>query len=578
LLNPQKIYLIQIPYQYTKYYFNGDEVDIQALNSLSDTLPFVNFMKGIYYDQHSNYEEAEKHFLIEEQLNPSFDLAIKFLHKIYDLTDSDSIHTLMMNSERSAKLAYSTQTDYHFLQGNWGRYFSVILTQRLSNVGLFTLVAAFLVSFIWLVFLRTMDIFNRERWSDIFVVFILGSLFTYLCLPIYDYADLVLNWSINGEAVNDFFYCAIVIGGGEEIVKLIPWLLFGLLTRKLKEPFDYILYASVAALGFSFVENLMYLENYHNIVVRSIMSTVGHMFDATIVAYAFIIVRFRLPKDSPWKALVLISGFALALFAHGFYDYWLISPAAANFQWITVLFFIFSLRVWFYFKNNAMNHSPYFKGNYKFRLTLQQDILTISMIVMLVLEFTLMSLEIGAMSSYGHFYKSGIFIGIFVLFISSELDGFKLEKGIWNRFEVTKKMEFKGFSKMLNFISETGYKDFFRSEDNNESLEGLQLRLFAPKTNVYVGKLLPVSGVCVRKVEVGNNPNWYVFKLNSPIQMNNYVQDYIILKSKSDTQSLTQDKVEIYFMFIPDASLLLRSKISIESLRYAGRVYSRVVG
>ncbi len=567
----------RMAHAYAEYYCKGLEMNIAYMNNFPDTVQYINFMKAIYYLQNKNLGKVEEHVFKELEVNPTFDLNIQLIYTLYSESNEDSLSSLMEDRSKSKYLPYYLQNNYHFLHGNWGLYFANEIDNRLFNVGFFTLFAAFSVSFIWILFLRAMDMYNREKWRDILIVFLLGSVFTFFCLPIYDYAQLVAGWHINGDAINDFFYCTVVIGGSEELVKMLPWLIFGFFSRKLREPFDYILYASVAALGFAFVENLMYLENYHNIVVRSIMSTVGHMFDAAIIAYAFIIARFRMKKGSPWKWLVILLGFALAMLAHGFYDYWLISPSAQGYQLVTVLFFIASLSVWFYFKNNAMNHSPYFVGNQKFRVGYQQDLMTFSMIGVLMLEYILMSLEIGAENAQSIFIGSSVYVGAFVLFISSELDNFSLEKGVWKKLSFAHKFKFKRLRSLFDFVSHGGYETN-QAVPEEANLIGTELRLFAPKTNLYVGNKLPVSGVCIQKIEVGGNPNWYVFKLNTPIAYSTYVSDRIIIKNKDLKDSLLDDKIEIYFMFVPNESVFRQHIISVEDLRYVGRVYSRPVG
>lgn len=560
---------------YAEFYCKGEEMNIAYMNNVEDTVPYINFMKAIYYMQNGRLNDMERVLLAEERVNPAFDLNYKMLYQLYEKSNEDSLKSLMENRSRSKYLPHIVQNDYHFLHGNVGLYFLNMFDKRLGNVGLFTFLAAFVVSFIWILFLRSMDLYNREKWRDIILVFLLGSVFTFLCLPIYDYARLILDWHITGQAFNDFMYCTIVIGGGEELVKFIPWILFGIFSKKLREPFDYILYASIVALGFAFVENLMYLEKYHNIVVRSIMSTVGHMFDASIVAYAFIVARFRMKRNSPWKWLVILAGFALAMLAHGFYDYWLISPAAEGLSMLTMLFFIASLRVWFYFKNNAMNHSPYYSGNHVFNVNYQRDLITIALISVLMLEYTLISFEVGALQAFTVFTGSALYVGIFVVYMSLQLDDFKVEKGVWRKLNISKKYRFKGFGKALERFNNYGYRDM--EIESDEDCVGLQLRLFAPKSNRYIGDKLPVTGSCIRPVQVNGTTGWYIFRLNTPVSYSNYVSDYIIIRTKDANKSLREDKIEIYFMFMPSPLLLERSSVMMAELRYAGRAYSRPV-
>ena len=165
--------------------------------------------------------------------------------------------------------------------------------------------------------------------------------------------------SITGDPFNDFWYCVGVIGFSEEFIKLIPWVVFAIFSRKIKEPYDYILYACASALGFAFTENLYYLEESHNISGRSVLSTVGHMFDATLVAYGLILAKYRCHQI--WKKIgVILLFFFLSCLSHGFYDYLLISPAQKGKLFITIIFFLLSLHFWMFMMNNAMNNSSFY--------------------------------------------------------------------------------------------------------------------------------------------------------------------------------------------------------------------------
>lgn len=442
-----------------------------------------------------------------------------------------------------------------------------------------------------------MDIYNREKWRDLLIVFVLGGAMAQFCLLFYDYFHFNLDFTLNGEFVNDFLYSTIVIGGSEELVKLLPWLLFGFLAKKFKEPFDFILYASVAALGFAFVENLHYFQDYRNITMRTMISTVSHMFDASLVAFAFVIARTNYSGKTVKQIVVVIIGFLAAILAHGFYDFWIISEAVEEYTFLTMVFFIISLHLWFHFKNTAMNHSPYFCGNQRFDTMKQQDILNFGIVCTLMIQYVLMAWYIGATNVFFMFVIYGIYVAVFMVYISYQLDQLTFEKSTWKKLSLKNILPFKKaggyFEKFGNSLTNSrsrqglfgtilgsgGYRstgttiNSMNPEDRD--LSGLELRLFAPKSNKYIGSDLPVSGVFSYKVKVGGNPNWYVFKLNIPVQFNGYISYHIILKNKDVKQSLMDDKIEIYFMFIPSEDILQQREIDISELRYAGRSYSR---
>lgn len=535
------------------------------LESIPDNYRFVNYLKTFEGLQNNSLSVTECEQLLRREiaLNPNNERAYRLLLSIY--TNSGATQkrdALLCDAQARPFFSDQVKNDYYFSHGHWGLYFQNIIESRVLSVSWLTFLAALLVSLVWIFFLRSMDVFNRERWQPIVIVFIGGALFTHLCLAFYDAAELYFHFTINGEALNDFMYCFAVIGGGEELVKLLPWLLFALFSKRMKEPYDYLFYACISALGFAFAENLMYLEDTGNIVGRTIMSSVGHMFDASIVAYAFILAKYRY-KQRIWKILTPILGFVAAALAHGFYDFWLISDAVSDFSFVTIIFFIASLHVWFFFKNNALNNSGFFSGSNAYNANFQQDLLTFSLLAILMVEYIMVSWKYGADDGNNRIRSSVIMIFMFLIYVSVMLQRFDLKKGVWNKW----RFRMPAFSRSIFGMAGDG-------DEDDQDYIGLKLRLFAPKSNQYIGDKLPKSGVCVQKIEVNGQGGWYVFQLNTPINYNNYVSTHIVLKNKYPNQSLNEPKIEIYFLFIPDIHLLQAENLNVKQLRYAGRAYS----
>ena len=88
------------------------------------------------------------------------------------------------------------------------------------------------------------------------------TLFTFLVYPISDFFELTFNLQMKGDFYHDLIYSSVVIGFVEELVKIIPFLLLLKFFKFIDEPYDYILYASSSALGFAFMENMIYFEDY----------------------------------------------------------------------------------------------------------------------------------------------------------------------------------------------------------------------------------------------------------------------------------------------------------------------------
>jgi RsiW-degrading membrane proteinase PrsW (M82 family) len=556
----------RILHTYAEVVSDIPKVRLSRLDSVPDNLHYVNYVRALAYRTFVPRDNQRvEYYLLREVLRyPHTQRAWEFLWTFY-LKDPLKLDKLMQNPEARPFIPGTFRKNYYFTHGQWDNYASYIVETRILNVSLITAFSAFLVSFVWLVFLRSMDIFNREKWWHILLVFFGGAAFTFLCLPIYDYASLMLNFGINGSLWNDLLYCIAVIGGGEELVKMVPWLLFGLFSRKLKEPFDYILYASATALGFSFTENLMYLEDSGNIVSRSIMSTVTHMFDASIIAYAFILARYKV-KNILLKLLLPPLGFVLACTAHGFYDFWLISPVGERYYLITYVFFLVSIHIWFFFKNNAINNSDFFINATTFNSHYQQDLLTFSMVGLLMVEYVFTSAASGSWEGNAIILNRAQIIAIFLVYISFVLRKMELKKGEW------KKWRFR-----IPNITGRYFRLPFTDDEAEKDHIGLKMRLFAPKSNPYIGEKLPKSGAIVQKIKVSGDADWYVFQLNTPLIYDSFVPSHVIIKNKDPNLPIDEPKIEIYFMLIPEIGLLQKGEIDIRQLRYAGRAYSMPV-
>ena len=219
-----------------------------------------------------------------------------------------------------------------------------------------------------------------------------------------------------------------VLGLVEEVVKIIPFLILLKYSRHVNEPFDYILYGSLCALGFAFVENTMYLYRYELMAVngRALYASVSHMFDTSVVCYAMAIARFYRPK---WRKKALPVGLAIAALCHGFYDYWLISPWVEAFSDVTVLFYLFTVYAWAVMKNNLMNISNFF--------TVQQRIrpsdYKYTTVTGLLFSFALAAVGIHLMSGQDaafDFVRSSLIAGVFILvFITLTFSQIRLVSG-----------------------------------------------------------------------------------------------------------------------------------------------------
>lgn len=228
----------------------------------------------------------------------------------------------------------------------------------------FSVGVAGLISFFWILYLTWLDLYEREKKRYLILVFVLGCIFTFLVFPVSGIVNM-LGFNLNGNGWNDFLYCIFGIGTVEEIAKFIPWFIMWRFSRQLDEPFDFILYASISALGFAFIENVMYLyrSDLTAVYARALYSSVAHMFFSSIIAYGWMWWEYRGHRFNLGTFLVLLM---LASLGHGFYDFWLIRYDL-KLQLITLLFFLLNLHFWVMMKNNLINISGFYNPVLKLR-------------------------------------------------------------------------------------------------------------------------------------------------------------------------------------------------------------------
>lgn len=174
--------------------------------------------------------------------------------------------------------------------------------------------------------------YHRDRHQPepvliLILTFGLGVMAGYLGLYAYEGLDwLGLRRDAYQLAASDkvslFFYCVLVIGPIEELVKLIPFLVVVVRLRYFDERIDGIIYASFIALGFASYENFHYMVRLTPVeaFLRGLASPMVHILFASI--WGHLCARAVMDKGRLWAAALM--GLAIAAPAHGVYDYFMI--------------------------------------------------------------------------------------------------------------------------------------------------------------------------------------------------------------------------------------------------------------
>ncbi|MEE9349164.1 MAG: PrsW family glutamic-type intramembrane protease [Flavobacteriaceae bacterium] len=298
-----------------------------------------------------------------------------------------------------------------------------------KNRTIFAFMVSVFITLVWLIYIYRLDIFNKEKKRHIFIVIFFALITTSFAQYPYEFIHQ-MGFTNTQNPIGSFIYSVFGIGLIEETIKLIPLLLILKFTKAIDEPYDFILYASVSALGFSLVENTMYLERngIEIINARAIYATVAHMTFSSMIGYGLYLIRFK--KTNYSSFLVFLVFFFFAIFSHGFYDFWLINKSVARFSGLTTLFFLFTIHIWFTLKNNTLNASNYYDDRKKINNDRLKIYLIVSLLSIFMLSYIYVAFKWNSQEANLFFVKSTIVYGYIIFYLIATLSKFNLVKGI----------------------------------------------------------------------------------------------------------------------------------------------------
>jgi len=295
----------------------------------------------------------------------------------------------------------------------------------------YTFIALF-IAWIWVDYYRLIDIFEKERFGYIILTFLLGCASVIITFGI----DRLFFEGVISKPKDDFIYDLLyyifAVGLVEEISKLTPFLIIFIFFRKeVNEPIDFILYASVSALGFSAVENVLYFDSYgaEIITARAIICSLGHMFYTAIVAYG--IMRYYYHPRRPYFFSIILF-LLFAAFLHGVYDFGLSYPKGRYLLFpITFLNFFASISVFATIINNALNNSDFFT----YQRVVDSDKVSKRLLlyygIVIVIQFILLNIQYDFEYVMWDFKYLILTIGSVIMIACLRLSRFKLIKGRW---------------------------------------------------------------------------------------------------------------------------------------------------
>lgn len=437
---------------------------------------------------------------------------------------------------------------------------------HLGKEALLTAVASLslLISYTWYRYLTWLDKFEREsrRWE--LAVFLVGSACTFLTYPLTDLVVPALGLRLDGSMINDWWYCVIGIGLVEESVKLLPLVLLLLFTKQAEEPFDLILYGSISALGFAFVENTLYLSNssLHAVGGRVLYASVAHMFFSSIIAYAIALARHRGHSVLLYGA----GGLVLASFAHGYYNFWLLSPARP--ELLTLLFFLASIHLWVAMKTTLVNLSPHYRAEMLPQPVMFRYRMINALLAIFLLTYVLKFLLEGSDAADELLAGQGFTMAATLLFLAISFSSFRFVPGYIAPFRP------KGdVWRLLMPVVQWG-----------EDLSGKRLLLRIPEKRsdarhyMTLHRMLPLEGSLSQRVIMDDDKDWYLFRPDRAIPFDGADNHALLIRPHRANDTIPNDRyVLIAAMAFTSQPRLASGKADKQQLEFTGFVHAKLL-
>jgi RsiW-degrading membrane proteinase PrsW (M82 family) len=436
----------------------------------------------------------------------------------------------------------------------------------LGKGGLFAthLFLSFLISYTWYRYLTWLDSLEREKVGWEIAVFVVASACTFLVFPLADLVVPALDLRLDGSFWNDWWYCVIGIGLVEESVKLIPLLLMVYFSKQVNEPFDILLYASISALGFAFVENTMYLSDSDLYAVggRVLYASVAHMFFCSIIAYCIA----RAQHAGRHRLLGAALGLVLASFAHGFYDFWLMSPDRPTL--ITLVFFLGNIHLWVAMKNNLINLSPNYQDLMLPRPVMFRYRMINALLAIFLFTYAIKFLTVGRVEADRLMLAQGSTMGATLLFLAISLSSFRFVPGY-----IAPLRPKGGLWRLLLPAVQWG-----------EDLSGRRLVLritekrYDARHYMTLHRMLPLEGRLAQRLYMDDDHDWYLFRPDRPIPFEGAFANALLVRPHRANDTIPDDRyVVLVTMAFTSEPRIPDGKADKGQLEFTGFVHAKLL-
>jgi RsiW-degrading membrane proteinase PrsW (M82 family) len=493
-------------------------------------VPFYHCELGWALTQTGHFSDAIKSF--EKELtykNGNKSSAYEGLAELlFYLKDFESIHRYASDPMFVKECPDYVLRNEYFYNGPIVSYLKLVMQ---INGDWYLVIAAAFIALLWAYYYTRFKLFAPKDYFIYIVVFAISCLFSLLCVLLYDVLHLVLHVYEEGNFWGDMFYFIFGVGIIEEFTKALPVLLCVLaFSKRIKEPVDYLILATVSALGFAFMENIVYFDLYYGnlnfsiIHKRGVLAVILHVFCSTVIWYGYI--QTKLLKNMKHVLLAIIVSIAV----HGLYDLFLSSSVSSVFYLYSFAMVVLSFFILKMFYNNALNQSPLFDARIGYPSRENAFILVAGLGMIFVFEFVIEAIRFGAPHANDSLLTSLLAYTIIVLLYSSNISSIVLCNRYWLKL-----------------------KDVFVSNFSQYRTVGTKVSLVATKKSANPN-MYPLQGTIVNLELLGDIPDNYAIQLTHPLVDDNRTVHTIIACLAAKTTE--RHKVQVRLLLETNVFLL----------------------
>jgi protease PrsW len=393
-------------------------------------LKYLNNSIGYCLMRNGMLELAKKMFVREIQLKGNVGGAYRNLIVLARRQGDFGEMRRLIDGPAAAYAPPSAIRELALHDGSIWKYVSAVTRQSVSGTNIPGFVGALLILLIWLWFFHRLDVFEPEKPLYLAAVLLLGMLFAVGCHFLYDLYRFGLKFSLSGNLLNDFLFCVFGIGLIEETVKILPLFLMMWLSRQVDEAIDYVVYGAVSALGFAFMENLIYFgeSSLTAIHARAFSAVILHISLTALATYGLVLTHRR-HKGRLYRLKWFGATFGAAILLHGLYDFFLISRVF----WMTPIAFLlllFMMGVCQRVIINGLNKSQFWDTGPKIQFIRLVQYLKYALVLVVLYEYLVLAWKFGPRNATSHLAGTIIISLIMISVISQSMGLLPLHKGL----------------------------------------------------------------------------------------------------------------------------------------------------